>query len=67
MANALRRFFSLFEPIQASFLSGGQPTPRRRALHRQRRASPHVMRFRKPQVRRTIPLLIEMPGSSALI
>lgn len=66
MTAALRRLFALFDtdarPFAAS-LAHGLPTPRRRAPHRRRRASAHAMRFRKAQVRRALPLLVETPLS----
>jgi hypothetical protein len=70
MSNALRLFFSLFDPADVREFSSlrlfrGQPARRRRAPHRQRRASIHAMRFRKPQIRRTLPLLVETPLSRA--
>lgn len=64
MTATLRRMFALFDtdarPFAASLVHG-RPTPRRRAPHRRRRASPHAMRFRKTQVRRALPLLVETP------
>lgn len=70
MSTALRLFFLLFDPADvrefSSFrLSYRRPARRRRAPHRQRRASVHAMRFRKQQIHRTPPLLVETPLSRA--
>jgi hypothetical protein len=70
MSTALRLFFSLFDPADVREFSSfrlyrGRPARRRRAPHRQRRASPHAMRFRKQQIRRAVPLLVETPLSRA--
>ena len=67
MSTALRRLFSLFDDADArpfiASLASGRPARRRRAPHRQRRASAHAIRFRKPQIRRALPLLVETPLS----
>jgi hypothetical protein len=69
MSTALRRLFALIGPADAGDLSpfllrSSSPARRRRAPHRQRRASAHAVRFRKQQVRRTVPLLVETPLSN---
>lgn len=68
MNTALRRFFSMFDSADwrtfvASPLASARPTARRRAPHRRRRPSVHAIRFRKQQIRRALPLLVEMPIS----
>lgn len=60
MTNALRRFFSLFQPPRL-FPSVRRPAARRRAPHRQARLSAHALRFRKQHIRRTVPLVGTAP------
>jgi len=60
MTNALRRFFSLFQPPRL-FPSVHRPAARRRAPHRQTRLSVHARRFRKQHIRRTLPLIGATP------
>jgi hypothetical protein len=59
MTNALRRFFSLFQPRRL-FPSTHRPVARR-APHRQARLSAHALHFRRQHIRRTLSLIGAMP------